>query len=161
MPNLPQVWGFRSTFFQRLPWPYIFFYQICMIMLRKILNFASVTFCTSKCKLNWKKWATCKKVFNLPQPHQHVYPFFREVTPAPRFELTKICQDGYDRLWREQVKNNPKATCYVTFKRTVNYEKYLDQIENAKHNTSLSRFRLSNHNLMMEKGKKSAKVLQL
>ena len=67
--------------------------------------------------------------------------------------LTKICQDSYDRFWWEQINNSPKATSYVTFKRTVNYEKYLDQIENAKHKISLSRFRLSNHNLLIEKGR--------
>ena len=58
-----------------------------------------------------------------------------------KFQLTKICQD------------NLKALSYVTIKRIVTYEKYLDQIDNLKHKSTLSRFRLSNHNLLIEKGK--------
>ena len=42
---------------------------------------------------------------------------------------------------------------YVLFKNTVNFENYLDEIDNMKHKTSLSRFRLSNHNLLIEKGR--------
>ena len=70
-----------------------------------------------------------------------------------KFMLKKICQHNYDRYWWEQINNSPKAISYALFKRTVNYENYVDQIENVKHKTSLSRFRLSNHNLLIEKGR--------
>ena len=68
-------------------------------------------------------------------------------------ELAKICHDSYDRFWWNQINNSPKAITYINFKRTVYYEKYLDQIENEKHKTILTRFRLSNHNLLIEKGR--------
>ena len=70
-----------------------------------------------------------------------------------KYMLTKTCQDSYDRFWGEQINNSPKATSYVTFKKAVSYEKYLDQIENVNHRVCLSRFRLSNHNLLIEKGR--------
>ena len=70
-----------------------------------------------------------------------------------KFTLTKICQDSYDRFWWDQLNNSPKAISYARFKRTIKYENYLDQIENVKHKTSLTRFRLSNHNLLIEKGR--------
>ena len=54
---------------------------------------------------------------------------------------------------KEQMRNSPKAISYVLFKTTVNIENYLDEIENTKHKTSLSRFRLSNYNLLIEKGR--------
>ena len=68
-------------------------------------------------------------------------------------QLTKICQDSYDRFWLNQINNSPKAITYVKFKTTVNYGKYLDQVENIKHKTALIRFRMSNHNLLIEKGR--------
>ena len=70
-----------------------------------------------------------------------------------KLELNRICQDSYDRFWREKINESPKAVSYATFKRTVHYEKYLDQIKNPKYKKSLSRFRLSNHDLLIEKGR--------
>ena len=68
-------------------------------------------------------------------------------------DITKICCDAYDRFWTEQIRNSSKASSYITFKTTVYFEKYLDLIQNTRFKTSLSRFRLSNHNLMIEKGR--------
>ena len=48
---------------------------------------------------------------------------------------------------------SPKAISYVLFKNTVFFEKYLYEIKNMKHKIALSRFRLSNHNLLIEKGR--------
>ena len=68
-------------------------------------------------------------------------------------DLTRVCHDNYDRFWWGEINNSPKARTFLTFKQNVVYEKYLNQIENHKHRTSLSRFRLSNHDLMIEKGR--------
>ena len=78
---------------------------------------------------------------------------FPNILEKSKPETAKICCDAYDRHWWEQINNSSKARSYVTFKTTVYYEKYLDLIENTKYRTSLSRFRLSNHNLMIEKGR--------
>ena len=75
-------------------------------------------------------------------------------------DIAKICCDAYDRFWTEQIRNSSKANSYITFKTTVYYEKYLDLIENTKHKTSLSRFRLSNHNLMIEKGRHAKPTIE-
>ena len=53
----------------------------------------------------------------------------------------------------KKFNESPKAVTYATFKRTVHYEKYLEQIKNFKYKKSLSRFRLSNHDLLIEKGR--------
>ena len=68
-------------------------------------------------------------------------------------KLNKLCLDSYDRYWWGEIGNSPKATTYVTFKRSIKCERYLSQIDNLKHKKSLSRFRLSNHSLMIEKGR--------
>ena len=47
-----------------------------------------------------------------------------------KFQLTKICQDSYDRFWWKQINDSPKVISYVTIIRTVTYEKYVDQIDN-------------------------------
>ena len=68
-------------------------------------------------------------------------------------DVRQVCQDAYDRFWWEQINNSSKASTYVTFKTTIFYEKYFDLIESGGKKTSLTRFRLSNHNLMIEKGR--------
>ena len=75
-------------------------------------------------------------------------------------DIAKICCDAYDRVWNEQIRTSSKATSYVKYKTTMDYEKYLDLIENTKHKTSLSRFRLSNHTLMIEKGRHAKPTIE-
>ena len=68
-------------------------------------------------------------------------------------KLNKICWDNYDRYWWGVVNDSPKAISFVMFKRSVCIEKYLHQVNNKKNKKALSRFRLSNHSLMIEKGR--------
>ena len=68
-------------------------------------------------------------------------------------KLKKICEDNYDRHWWEQICISPKAIAYMNFKRIIKFEDYLLQVCNNKHKKTLSRFRLSNHPLMIEKGR--------
>ena len=70
-----------------------------------------------------------------------------------KYEIAKICSDSYGRLWWDLINESPKAISFVKFKRTIIYEKYLDKIINPKYKTALSRFRMSNHNLLIEKGR--------
>ena len=68
-------------------------------------------------------------------------------------EVKKTCYDKYDRFWKMEVDNSPKALSYKTFKANVNFEKYLFEVKSVKYRIALSRFRLSNHTLMIEKGR--------
>ena len=47
---------------------------------------------------------------------------------------------------------SPKACTYNTIKNRVCLEAYFETITNKKHRTGLTRFRLSNHDLLIEKG---------
>ena len=50
-------------------------------------------------------------------------------------------------------KENSKLRTYSIIKRTIGYESYLNQIDNIQERISLTKFRLSNHSLMIEKGR--------
>ena len=68
-------------------------------------------------------------------------------------KVKKTCYDNYDRFWKTEIDNSPKALSYKTFKANVNFENYLYEVKSVKHRIALSRFRLSNHTLMIEKGR--------
>jgi hypothetical protein len=65
-------------------------------------------------------------------------------------KIKKICQDNYDRYWCLKIAESPKAISYVKFKNTIFLEKNLCIVKNKRHKTG---FRLSNHNLLIEKGR--------
>ena len=70
-----------------------------------------------------------------------------------KFKVKKVCDDNYDRYWSRAVSESPKALSYILFKRNVCFEKYLYQVKNISHRKAMSRFRLSNHSLLIEKGR--------
>ena len=76
-----------------------------------------------------------------------------ELVAISKWKNKKTCKDNYDRFWRKSIGESPKALSFVTFKGSIYFEKYLHVIKNIRHKKSLSRFRLSNHSLMIEKGR--------
>ena len=74
---------------------------------------------------------------------------------ANKFVVNKTCHDIYDRFWTSELADSPKALSYRLFKKNVICESYLHHFEmkNTKHKIALTRFRLSNHNLLIEKGR--------
>ena len=67
--------------------------------------------------------------------------------------VKRICDDNYDRYWSGAVNESPKALSYIFFKNSVSFEKYLSQVKNISHRKAMTRFRLSNHSLLIEKGR--------
>ena len=70
-----------------------------------------------------------------------------------KYIVKKVCQSNYDRYWLTALNGSPKALSYILFKGNVCLEKYLYQVKNKNHRKALSRFRLSNHPLLIEKGR--------
>ena len=71
-----------------------------------------------------------------------------------KFEISNICNDAYDRLWKQHILNeNSKGISYRKYKTRIHLEPYLSANISHKNKISLSRFRLSNHLLMIEKGR--------
>ena len=69
--------------------------------------------------------------------------------------IVKACHKMYDDFWWSEIVKSPKAESYALFKNEIRIEDYLCQVKNTKQMNALSRFRLSNHDLMIEKGRHS------
>ena len=88
-----------------------------------------------------------------------------DMVPNPKSKLTEICHNTYDRFWKHSIAESPKAISFNKYKTNIILESHLVQKTNVKPKIALSRFRLSNHYLMIEKGyetknrKKSKMVL--
>ena len=72
---------------------------------------------------------------------------------ASKDKINKAVRKIYDDFWWSEIIKSPKAAAYALFKNEVCFEEYLFQVKNTKHRNVLSRFRLSNHNLMIESGR--------
>ena len=71
--------------------------------------------------------------------------------------VRKQCMDRYHLIWINKIRELPKAISYNHFKHYASpyLEKYITIVTNIKHRISLSRFRVSSHALMIEKGRHS------
>ena len=68
-------------------------------------------------------------------------------------KIKKQCQEYYDRISKVELGNMSKAESYRLYKSDTKVEKYLSVITNNRNRKALSRFRLSCHPLMIEKGR--------
>ena len=68
-------------------------------------------------------------------------------------KLRKLVKENFNTLWKNQVSLFPKAETYRKFKENVKYENYLSDINIRKYRVSFTKFRLSDHGLMIEKGR--------
>ena len=59
----------------------------------------------------------------------------------------------YITFWKHQIEHSSKLYFYSTFKKEYQLEKYLTVIRNTNQRRSLTRFRISNHKLMIECGR--------
>lgn len=72
-----------------------------------------------------------------------------------RREITKICDCNYDIFWKNKILESRKATSFCKYKTNINLENYLGLKFNIRHRKAISRFRMSNHSLLIEKGRHS------
>ena len=52
-----------------------------------------------------------------------------------------------------QINNSNRLITYARYKHEFTYEKYLDFISEHKYKVAMTRFRLSSHDLMIERGR--------
>ena len=62
--------------------------------------------------------------------------------------------DIFKQNWHSSINNSSRLSTYSRFKHIFEYEKYLDIIHESKYRTSLTRLRLSSHDLAIESGRK-------
>ena len=68
-------------------------------------------------------------------------------------EINEICNGNHDRFWVRKLSESTKATSFIRFKTNISIETHLTLNFNTVHKKAISRFRLSNHPLMIEKGR--------
>ena len=61
--------------------------------------------------------------------------------------------DVYKQNWHTRICNSNRLTSYILYKDSVAMETYLETIHVNKFRISLSKFRLSSHDLAIEKGR--------
>ena len=65
----------------------------------------------------------------------------------------------YSQNWKQRLSNSSKADTYKIFKNQPKYEKFYDYIKNVKHLKSLIKFRLSDHKLLIEEGRRKRPII--
>lgn len=87
----------------------------------------------------------------------HLYLFEREYAGTANFAHKKLYQTMVDQFHQEAFTmiSNPegKLRTYSIFKKEIGLEDYLMDIKNVNTRIAYSKFRLSDHNLMIEKGR--------
>ena len=66
----------------------------------------------------------------------------------------KILRSSYEIIWKEKIKTSTHGTYFSKFKQNIDYENYLDHINQRSIRWSLSKLRMSDHKLMIEQGRK-------
>ena len=77
----------------------------------------------------------------------------KNLTSISEEKVHKICVGSYDRFWKTTISESGKACSFNKFKTNIALEPYLDLHINLKYKIAISRFRLCNHTLMIEKGR--------
>ena len=70
-----------------------------------------------------------------------------------KYKLRRSIFEEFNVLWQLQIPKFPKANTYKLFKTRVKLENYLIDNNNRKHRVAFTKLRLSDHNLMIEKGR--------
>ena len=68
-------------------------------------------------------------------------------------DLKILIREKFDMAWKSQLDQFRKADTYKTFKDKTEIAPYLDIIKNRTHRVALAKLRLSDHCLMIEKGR--------
>ena len=80
----------------------------------------------------------------------------RETIESPKLiktQISKTLSDLYIQEWDTKVISSSKGKTYSVFKNDINFENYLIKL-NKKHWSTLLKFRLSNHRLPVETGRR-------
>ena len=66
--------------------------------------------------------------------------------------IIETIQNNYISEWKQQIENSSKLSFYSKFKKTYQLEDYLNSIKDASKRRMYTKFRISNHKLLIEYG---------
>ena len=68
-------------------------------------------------------------------------------------KLHDSAKNCFNLLWKEEITKFPKADTFRQFKDSVKFERYLEDVRIRRQRVSLSKIRVSDHCLMIERGR--------
>ena len=78
----------------------------------------------------------------------------QDIKTASKYKLNKAVYEEFNCLWQLQIPLYPKADTYKLFKNRLKFENYLTNIKNRSQRVTFTKFRLSDHNLFIEEGRR-------
>ena len=72
-----------------------------------------------------------------------------------KYTINKLLRAKFEKIWNDRISTCSKAITYKTHKTNVACEKYLSLVKNRTHRRTLTKLRLSDHCLAIEKGRHS------
>ena len=72
----------------------------------------------------------------------------------PTNKLRGIIHEIHQAKWMEGLNMSTKADTFKSFKTRVKFEMYLEDVKNRKHRVAMTKLRTSDHNLMIEEGRR-------
>ena len=85
---------------------------------------------------------------------------YQDICMLSTGDLNKRIRGKFDEDWKVNLQAFSKADTYQLFKNQVKFEPYLEDIRCRKYRVSMSKFRLSDHCLMIEKGRHKRPQIQ-
>ena len=84
--------------------------------------------------------------------HKYNIPMNEEINVS---RLTNLLQTSYIEAWAKRIKLSRKLRTFITFKQQYTLEPYISIIRDVKKRSTISKLRISAHNLQIEKGRHS------
>lgn len=106
--------------------------------------------------LNPEKSHLCQLVLRLTDPHL-THTDISQTSTASKLNVNKIIQNSKDKYldhWQNETKTQSKLECYRTIKTNYELEEYLFTVRDIKQRQILTKYRLSDHSLALEKGRR-------
>ena len=78
-----------------------------------------------------------------------------DILTTPKINTKKLLKNVYNKIWMDKLRLTSRGKYCVTFKNNICYEQYLNHINFRNLRRVLTKLRLSDHNLMIEQGRKA------
>ena len=78
-----------------------------------------------------------------------------DILTTPKINTKKLLKNAYNKIWMDKLRLTSRGKYFLTFKNNICYEQYLNHINFRNLTRELTKLRLSDHNLMIEQGRKA------
>ena len=78
-----------------------------------------------------------------------------DIITTSKINMKKLLKNVYHKIWMDKLRLTSRGKYFVTFRNNICYEQYLNHINFRNLRRVLTKLRLSDHNLMIEQGRKA------